>query len=416
MTDPNVTILNLPAPIATQTNSAPNSQNQQTFSAIAKSQHTMFPKKEQAIVIDTIEGLPQIEYIKAIATIINVNHIRFASKISNNRFCIYLSSKEIVDHIITVTNYEIEIGSHKLKLRRLITPAIRIVLSNVSPTIPHEVIANTLTIKGLKLVSPMTFLRAGLGDEGFSHILSFRRQVYISEECRDIPDSILVQHDDSTYRLFLSTDGMKCYLCRQPGHLATQCPNGNDHSIVQNITLTKDDNPLEKNPSQADDISHKGVKRQASTSTASENQKEDKLSITTQNSNPLQKEPETDEPFKKPNQKPKKSKLSQSDSNLTQTIEEQLKPVEDLIKDDSRQYVLSYDLFKDLLENAYSTEDSLSVALSYTENVEGIINMINDIYPNLKHRSIKNRCTRIKNRLSQKQTSDSESSSSHSTY
>lgn len=58
------------------------------------------PKKEQAIVFDFIENIPQIEYIIAISKLIPPKYIKFVSRISNNRFCIYFNDKNTVDFLI----------------------------------------------------------------------------------------------------------------------------------------------------------------------------------------------------------------------------------------------------------------------------------------------------------------------------
>jgi len=67
--------------------------------------NSLFPKEYQAIVFNTIEDVPQIEYINAFSQITTPKNIKFASRISNNRFCIYFSSKYIVEQIITKQLY-----------------------------------------------------------------------------------------------------------------------------------------------------------------------------------------------------------------------------------------------------------------------------------------------------------------------
>lgn len=60
-----------------------------------------------------INGVPQIDYVKSLSTITNPINIKIASRISNNCFCIYFVSKDIVDEIIskcptfTVNNHDI---------------------------------------------------------------------------------------------------------------------------------------------------------------------------------------------------------------------------------------------------------------------------------------------------------------------
>ncbi|KAL4144025.1 hypothetical protein QTP88_006262 [Uroleucon formosanum] len=72
--------------------------------------NSLFPKKDQIIVFNTIEEVPQIEYIKAFSQITTLKNIKFASRISNNRFCIYFTNKDIVEQIISKQPYIVEIN------------------------------------------------------------------------------------------------------------------------------------------------------------------------------------------------------------------------------------------------------------------------------------------------------------------
>ena len=112
--------------------------------------NSLFPKKDQAIVFNTIEDVPQIEYIKAFSQLTTPKNIKFASRISNNRFCIYFASKDIVEQIITKQPY-IVVSNTKISYCRLINPAKRIIISNVQPIIPHDTITKQLLISRLEL-------------------------------------------------------------------------------------------------------------------------------------------------------------------------------------------------------------------------------------------------------------------------
>ncbi|KAF0773522.1 Reverse transcriptase domain-containing protein, partial [Aphis craccivora] len=91
-----------------------------------------FPKKDQAIIFNTIDGIPQIEYIRVLSTLTNPSNIKFASRISNNRFCVYFANKSIVENIIN-QNHTINVNNHIISIRKLINPTKRIIISNVSP-------------------------------------------------------------------------------------------------------------------------------------------------------------------------------------------------------------------------------------------------------------------------------------------
>jgi len=62
--------------------------------------NTTLPKKDQEFVFDSIDNIPQIDYIIAISKLSPPKNIKFDSRISNNGFCIYLNDKNTVDFFI----------------------------------------------------------------------------------------------------------------------------------------------------------------------------------------------------------------------------------------------------------------------------------------------------------------------------
>ncbi|XP_060881578.1 uncharacterized protein LOC132953046 [Metopolophium dirhodum] len=123
--------------------------------------NSTLPKKEHAIVFDSIDNIPQIEYIIAISKLTPPKNIKFTSRITNNRFCIYLNDKNTVDFLVDNHPYII-INSHTtIKIRRLINPAKRIIISHVSPDIPNEYIISHLEYHKIQILSPITHINAG---------------------------------------------------------------------------------------------------------------------------------------------------------------------------------------------------------------------------------------------------------------
>lgn len=75
--------------------------------------------------------------------IISPKNILFVSRISNNRFCLFLTSKLLVSSLIKKIKL-ITINDKVIQIHRLINPAKRIVISNVCPSIPNQKILNVL--------------------------------------------------------------------------------------------------------------------------------------------------------------------------------------------------------------------------------------------------------------------------------
>ena len=70
-----------------------------------------FPTKECAIVLDSIEGVPVREYTYALARKIDPKLIRSASKISQQRVCFYLTTKEIARQLTQEENNKLTVSS-----------------------------------------------------------------------------------------------------------------------------------------------------------------------------------------------------------------------------------------------------------------------------------------------------------------
>lgn len=205
--------------------SQPLQQPNRSYAGIARTQPvTTFPKKEQAIIINVVEDLSLRDYIVAVGNIVQPHNVKFASRISNNRVCIYLSSTEMVDDMVQNHNV-VKVADYELNIRRLITPARRLLMSNVHPCIPHDVIQRSLTTLGVQTITPITFLKASYFSEDYGHVMSFRRQLYMQpDDDLQLPSSIIVDFEGTSHRIFLSSDEITCFLCKEKGHITKKCP------------------------------------------------------------------------------------------------------------------------------------------------------------------------------------------------
>ncbi|KAJ8677468.1 hypothetical protein QAD02_013255 [Eretmocerus hayati] len=228
----------------------PNSQanlRKSTYANVAML--SSLPEREEAIVIDSIEGLTNDDYIDGLEKMIDVKDIRAISKISGARVCVYLSNEDLVSQL---KNKVIEVKEYSLRIKPLINNNRRVVISNIHPDIPHESINEAMRKVGINIVSNVSYIRAGLTKTGRAHILSFRRQFYVKEEdeCR-VPESIQVSFGNSHNWCYLSTESMICFICKQNGHIAKSCPNAN---VNTDETITPHDNTLETEETDAQQI------------------------------------------------------------------------------------------------------------------------------------------------------------------
>ena len=176
--------------------------------------------KEKVIVFNSIDEIPQIEYIIAIGKIVN---IIFVLRILNQRFCIFLSSKQILDNLMQQTQ-TIKINDQLIQIRRLVNPTKRIVISNVCPSISNRAIFDALKHININPTSQINLLKACINIEGYGHIMSFRRQIYINHEnILKLPSSMLITQNDIQFGIFFTDDTLTCFLCKVVGHTFNNC-------------------------------------------------------------------------------------------------------------------------------------------------------------------------------------------------
>ncbi|KAK2577971.1 hypothetical protein KPH14_012745 [Odynerus spinipes] len=331
----------------------------------------VFPKKEQGIIIEAKDGLTIKDYATEIAKLTDPNNIRFISKISNNRVCIFLSSKEIADEL-TEHHKEIHIQNNILQLRPLISKLKRIIISNVSPVIPHMIIQEALQKLGIPVQSKISFLRAGLADIGFPHVLSFRRQFYINpEDIGKLQDTLLISYEDTSYRIFLATETAECYI-----YIDAPLPSEADFPPLRNKR------PLSSS-SKAPSIS--------STDNCPNTEAKNEATLI------LKKQEEDDSTTTK--QTIKKPKRNQSKERLILSLDQMLLPIKDELSNLPQKYILNYTEFKSLLENCQRNVNIPKSAKEYSDNFDSLIHMISELHPLLKDHSIKIRLTKILKQL-----------------
>lgn len=389
-----------------------NPQTMQTQTATSRSYtnavktHTPFnfPKKNQAILLNAIDDFKLTDYVIAVGNIVGPNNITFASRIANNRICIYLSSVQIVDKLLQQQN-TLLINDVQIGIRRLITPAKRIIISNVCPSVPHDIISNLLKNLGLNIVSPVTFLRAGIQGDNYGHVFSFRRQVYVSppeNELFELPSSTVINFEDTTYRVFLTFDELTCFVCKKNGHIAKNCPNtelvqtqtkqliGTRTDLDENLQTQTPAETLKRHLPSSNTSEHDGENKQLIDLSPTPEQRTEVPKITFSQPNPVSSSQADEQKCKK---------LKKSTSVESKSIREMLEPAKLHIQKNPSEYILPHETFVSFIENTKGSNDILSEAQRYTSNIEELIKMIYDLYPKMTERSIKSRFTNVIKKL-----------------
>jgi len=408
----NMTDLNKPStytqPILTQTTNTPS-----FASKVASEQ---LPKRELAIVFNTIENIPQIEYLIALSKLISPKDITYASRVSNGRFCVYLSNKNTIDNLLA-NHQNITINNQIINIRRLINPAKKLILSNVCPTIPNSIIESSLNYAGFTLVSPIIKLRAGFNIEGFTHIMSFKRQIFVKpDDFENKPTSIIINHEDIAYRIFINDDMVTCFHCKLKGHISNQCPNlktqlvqNETHNIATPETKINENMTLgnEPNPELNEDINNiklniappMGIKRSApSTSTlspppTSPNNETSNVFSMDHNSQNLNENDNSDWTIKSTKKQQKKRKRTPSLEHFIANLNISLKPAEKFFEKKTR--AISFIQFKDMIENSQENNNIIETVLQYCDlqNAITIIEIVNTAY--ITDRSLKTRLGKL---------------------
>lgn len=400
-------------------------------------QSIQYPTREQAIVLDAVEGLTISEYTVAVGKLIEPNNIRFVSRISHGRICLYLSSKELVEKL-TETNTKVNIGTHSLPIRTLISKAKRVILSNVCPIIPNKKIIDELEKLQILPVSQISFIQAGMSEAGYAHILSFRRQIYVKPEgIEKISSSMQIEYDNTVFWIYLSNENVTCFLCNQEGHLAKHCKNeesnqtekvpediplhnnntGNnsninsDSSVDSVSAITTEDNNAQM-VIQTHDLMMPPppppdkVKRALTSSTSSENTSAKTLDFTTL-------KPQA---TKHINKRARMSTPAATNFVSSEEILNKVEPAKKIFESrgDECLLPLTYSQLIEFLQVTFGQTNIPEIALSYTNKTDELIDLLALVYKEIEDTNLKARIRRIKARLEKNENSEITSDDSSS--
>ena len=399
--------------------------SQKTTTSQTYANATFVPKKDQAIIVDSVEGCTIDDYLDGIELLMDISNIKFMSKISGGRVCIYLANKSMVNEL---SNKQVQVQNNTLTIRPLLEKNKRVVISNASPSIPNEILIQALKNKGIGIVSQMHYIRASTSKPGRSHIYSFRRQVYIKEKNEHLlPENLQITFEDTPHWIYLSTESTHCFVCKQKGHIAKVCPEFQDTAIQQQIQPLQDNNDC-INPEQLNShseittaIENKRVPlNRLPESTSSESSFPVQPTDATENSQiPTTAAVRISKPKDPTFQKPlaKKTKLEEDkdkQSEQNADIEICLLPAKQIIEENPNQHVLGYDNFKAFIKNSYGQRNVKAIADEFTKETTRLYEMLEIIHPLIINKRLKARIIRIKNKLLSQNMNETDSDGSQS--
>lgn len=437
----------------------PSTSDKVSYAQMAQQIH--FPRKEQAIVTDAIDGLQIKDYVVAIGRLVGPENIRFASRISQGRVCLYLSTQDLARRIVDA-NTKINIKSHVLTIRSLISNTKRIIISNVCPIIPHVMIEAKFREFNVTPVSPITFIKAGINEAEYSHIMSFRRQMYVKpEDVNKLPSSFQIRYEGTAYWIYVSSDKLACFLCKEEGHLAKHCVNNEpevtDTQSQENQTVNEPDNssvmpplnlenqntsnnlcepekqnsestvnndsqpqqdrtsinkqeqimppPTLEKPNTPNNAS--GLKRQYSESTVSDGSQ---IQQDQQNTNKEKTATASEAVLQKNSQGKKNKKQCTQDE-----VDEQLTSATDFLIKNAPDYPITLVQLAKFLKETFGSKEIPQIAEKFTTDTSALLTMLRDTQTNLADKTLKGRIGRIVRRLENPDAYDSSASTDHET-
>lgn len=405
------------------TESQNNAQNaQQSYaSTVARN---LRPKKEQAIIIDSIEGYTNDDYIDGLEELINPAEVRFISKISGARVCIFLSSEKLVEELVLK---KVKVKDSILSIRPYVEKNKRVVISNVNPTIPDEIILNAFKNKGIATVSNIHNLKASLIKPGRAHILSFRRHIYIKEQDEELlPATMEIFYEDTKHYIYLSTDSARCFICKQNGHIAKLCPNVSRENLAENSNVNNDrasDSPqvftnlnnriseqINTNPNRAQKRPPPPSSTTGSVSEAGSVKNTTHMLCEAEELPKKVIERKKAESFKTPASKKMCTDKGTNKLSTDDAIDEAV----NAIQKTGTSFIITSTQLQEFINKSHGCTNVLALSHEYTKETDQLVDMLEKVHPYIAESHIKAKFTRIKKKLRKQTASDSQSQDSDS--
>lgn len=163
----------------------------------------------------------------AVGEIVGFESIKSAARM-NSAVVIFLDS---VDKANQLLESGVVIQGTFTPVLSLVSPAKKIMISNVPPFLKNEMLEKELGRHG-KLVSPIKMIPISSKSPHLKHVMSFRRQVLMIPKKSNEELNLIFKFkvDDFEYTVHVTSETMKCFGCGSVGHLIRSCPDKTNNS------------------------------------------------------------------------------------------------------------------------------------------------------------------------------------------
>lgn len=139
----------------------------------------------------------------------------------NKAVVVFLKEEQLVNRLV---ESGIVVSGAFVIVQPLVSPTVRVIISNVPPFIPDEDLQRELSRYG-KFASGIKMVPLGCKHESLKHVLSFRRQVFMFLNAPTLNVSFRCVYEGKSYMLYASTGEMRCFECGSVGHVRLLCPH-----------------------------------------------------------------------------------------------------------------------------------------------------------------------------------------------
>ena len=130
----------------------------------------------------------------------------------------------------------IEVKGEHVHVDHYSKPANKIVISNVPPYFPNEILRPIIARKGVIVgkIKPIP-----LSSTKYRHIQSLRRSVTVilDRPTENLADTVDIFYEGQNHQIYLSTNQPRCFICNEMGHISKYCSYKMLFKVIYNVTV-----------------------------------------------------------------------------------------------------------------------------------------------------------------------------------